>query len=408
MLGRLSARVRDANIFRVYAVTLGLGIAYGIAISVIALHLDRRGFGKAAIGELAAWFAAGIVACSIPAGHFVRRFSAKRTLVCALLGYAFTVSLLPFVDSYRSLAILRFFDGAASVCVWVASETILLARAEREQKAFVTSLYAVTVALGYISGPLIARLCSGYFPLTLAFFVSGVLASSAAAYAALALEPDARSAGTDVDESGGEPAERLSALALVLRIKNSCFATFAYGYFQASVVLFLPLFLKEEKGIAPEQTIVIPAFFAGGMLLFSNLAGRVGDRVGHLGVMRLLACVGTAMILGFVFLDTYALMCAAVFVAGASLASISPLSLALQGVVTSEFSRATAIYNAFYAAGMLLGPPVSSRLFEAGGGALMLYHLAAIWAAFVVFSLVFYRDDPAVRRNAQSLSSVPS
>src|SRR6187455_2143192 len=100
MQGRLSARIRDANIFRVYGVTLGLVIAYGMAISVISLHLDARGFGKAAIGELAAWFAAGIVACSLPAGYFVRRFSAKRTLVCALLGYAVTVSLLPFVESY--------------------------------------------------------------------------------------------------------------------------------------------------------------------------------------------------------------------------------------------------------------------------------------------------------------------
>ncbi len=407
MFDRLRARVRDANIFRVYAVTLGLGIAYGMAISVISLHLDARGFGKAAIGELAAWFAAGIVACSLPAGYLVRRFSAKRTLVSALLGYAVTVSLLPFVDGYHALAVLRFFDGAASVCVWVASETILLARADREQKAFVTSLYAVTVAIGYITGPLISHGVSGRFPLHVSFFVSGVLALSAATYAALGLERDGASQAAAAHESAA-PRERASALALVFKIKNSCFATFAYGYFQASVVLFLPLFLKEEKGILAEQTILIPMFFAAGMLLFSNVAGRIGDRLGHLSVMRILACVGTAMILGFVFLDTYALMCTAVFVAGASLASISPLSLALQGVITSEFSRATAIYNAFYAAGMLLGPPISSRLFEAGGGAAMLYHLAAVWAVFVVFTMVFYRDDPAVRRSAQSLSSVPS
>jgi MFS family permease len=99
-----------------------------------------------------------------------------------------------------------------------------------------------------------------------------------------------------------------------------------------------------------------------------------------------------------VYLPSYEWMCGAVFVAGASLASISPVSLALQGVITSEYSRATAIYNAFYAAGMLLGPPISSRIFQAEGGAAMLFHLAALWAAFVVFSFVFYRDDPAVQR----------
>jgi MFS family permease len=111
-----------------------------------------------------------------------------------------------------------------------------------------------------------------------------------------------------------------------------------------------------------------------------------------------LAVVGLSMIASFVFIDSYALMCGAVFVAGASLASISPVSLALQGVITAEYSRATAIYNAFYAAGMLLGPSISSRVFQAYGGAAMLFHLAALWLVFVVFSIVFYRDDPAVRR----------
>jgi MFS family permease len=85
-----------------------------------------------------------------------------------------------------------------------------------------------------------------------------------------------------------------------------------------------------------------------------------------------------------------------VFVAGATLASISPISLALQGVVTraEDYSRATAIYNAFYAMGMLLGPPISSQLFEHFGGAPMLYHLAALWFGFVAFGTIFRRDDP--------------
>jgi predicted MFS family arabinose efflux permease len=259
------------------------------------------------------------------------------------------------------------------------------------------SLYTVTLALGYILGPVLARLIVVAFPLTAAFGVAALLALCAASYVVLRLDAD----------SGGGPAHeaardssRESSAAILWKIKNSCFATFAYGYFQATVVLFLPLYLMESKGILREQTILIPAFFAGGMLLFSNLSGRIGDRVGHLLVMRGLAAVGTSMILGFVFLDSYALMCAAVFVAGASLATISPISLALQGAqcTPSEYSRATAIYHVFYAAGILLGPPVASRLFARSGGELMLYHLAALWVAFITFSVLFARDDPRARR----------
>jgi len=54
------------------------------------------------------------------------------------------------------------------------------------------------------------------------------------------------------------------------------------------------------------------------------------------------------------------------------------------------------------AVGILLGPLVSSLIFEAKGGAAMLFHLAALWIGFVLFSIVFYRDDPAVLRRREA------
>jgi MFS family permease len=164
----------------------------------------------------------------------------------------------------------------------------------------------------------------------------------------------------------------------------------------------------KSKGITKEQTILIPAFFAAGMLLFSNYAGRLGDRRGHLAVMRVLGSIGLSMILAFVFLDSYFWMCAVVFVAGASLASISPVSLALQGVISPEHGRATSLYNSFYAVGILLGPLVSSQIFEARGGAAMLFHLAALWVGFVLFSIVFYKDDPALQRPRHASKGDPT
>jgi MFS family permease len=233
--------------------------------------------------------------------------------------------------------------------------------------------------------------------------VAGVIALLAAGYVLWRLDPDKRVAAPETEPSPLSGERAAPGPSLLARIKTSCFGTFAYGYFQASVVLFLPLYLMEQKSVTQPQTIVIPAYFAGGMLLFSNFAGRLGDRYGHLRLMRLLGVVGMTMVLGFVWLDWYPLMCAAVFVAGATLASISPLSLALQGVVAQphEYSRATSIYNAFYAAGMLLGPPVSSALFAARGGGAMLLHLAALWAAFVVFAWFYRGDDPAIRLAAR-------
>lgn len=400
----LRERIADPNIFRIYLTSFALGLAYGIAISLVAIFLDERGFGKQTIGNLAAWFALGIVSFSLPVGGLIRKISAKHTLALSLLGYALSVAAFPFLRAEHEFAIVRFIDGACSVGVWVSCETILLARAPKGQHAFVTSLYAITMAFGYVGGPFVARALSRVAPLSVAFLTAAAVAFSASAYVALRLEKEQRADLGSEGPHAPEAAPSAGPWRVLWKIKTCCVATFVFGYFQASVVLFLPLFLIESKGISREQTIIIPAFFAAGMLLFSNYAGRFGDRVGHLLTMRGLAVVGTTMIAGFVLLDSFPFMCAAVFVAGASLASISPVSLALQGVVTEpvNLSRATAWYNAFYAAGMLLGPPISSHVFVAHGGATMLYQLAALWVGFIAFSLIYSHDDPASLRRERS------
>ncbi len=394
----------DRNVWRVYLAVLLLGVAYGLAVAVIALHLDARGFDERAIGGLAVWFASGIVLLAIPSGKLVARFGGKQVLTFALVGYAASVVVFPMLHSYMAIGAARFLDGACSVCAWVSCETILLRRSNATNKAQVMSLYAMSIAIGYVLGPILANGIAHVFPLTVAFTVSGVIALVAAAYVALRLEPEARDApelaiAIAPDGELRVAIQKTRARDLLVRIKTSCFATFAYGYFEASVVLFLPLYLAHEKGIAREQTIAIPAFFAAGMLLFSNVAGRLGDRFGHLLVMRVLACIGGSMVLGFVVLSSFPAMAVAVFVAGATLASISPVSLALQGVVTErrDYDRANAIYNAFYAAGILVGPLVSSIVFARFGGAAMLIHLALLWAAFIVFAFACSGDDPASR-----------
>ncbi|HEX2870314.1 MAG TPA: MFS transporter [Polyangiaceae bacterium] len=395
-------KIDDPNLVRIYLATLGLGTAYGMAISVIAVFLTARGYHKTDIGSLASWFAGGIMAMALGSSTLVGKFGAKRVLVAGLFTYATTVALFPFAPSYAAIAALRFFDGAASVLVWVSSETILVARARREVKAFVTSIYGMSIAVGYGAGSFSAFLAGKVMDNQHLFLLAGVLSVLTGLYVLARLDKNAHVPRAEPDQAEGETThgQRAPLGALVSRIKTSCFATFCYGYFQSSVVLFLPLFMQQEKGIAEDYTKLITAFFAVGMLLAINLAGQVGDRYGHLLVMRLLAGVGLTMIGGFPLLDSFAGMALAVAIAGATLASISPLSLALQGVVTREYHRATGVYNAFYAAGMLLGPRISGEIFHRSGGGPMLYHLAALWVAFVVFAQVFRRDDPRVAREA--------
>lgn len=389
----MSRRIRDPNIWVIDAAILLLGVAYGTSIAVLAIHLAAHGIPKLAMGGLSAAFALGIAGFSIPAGWLVRRVGARKTMLASLVGYAVAVAVFPFVTTVTGLSVVRFFDGAFSAGIWVAAETALLARADRDDKAFVMSLYAIALAVGYVVGPLLSRAIVPGLGTEAAFLAAAALTLAAALVVLLKLE-EGPSRGEASELAPGAP--ETSTRTILWRTKTSCLATFSYGYFQASVVLFLPLYLIESKGVTEAQTILVTAFFAMGMLASATWMGRLGDRFGHLAVMRALGAIGGTMVASFVLLSSFAAMCVAVFIAGATLASISPVSLALQGVVNppADLGRANGLYNAAYAAGMLVGPPLSSLFFTRSSGATMLFHLAGLWAAFVAFTVVFAGDDP--------------
>lgn len=383
-----------------YRGTFLFGTACGISIALTPLLLDERGFSKEDIGTLSLFFAFGLVLFSVPVGSILRRFGSKVTLTISLIGYAAAVAAFSLVDSYGGIAIVRFFDGMFSIGVWVSSETILLARADNKHKGHFTSLYAIWLASGYVVGPVVAtglaRLLTSHQMLLLASLTA--LGASLYISRTLTAPRDSADSARTAQIAAGEA--KMSPGVILGRIKTSCFAALCYGYFQASVVLFLPLYLIESKGIARENTIVIPGLFCFGMLLCSNAAGKMGDRFGHLKVVTILSALGTLSVVSFVHVDHYALMCALVAIAGATFASMSPVALALVGVVipAPELSRANSIYNTFYAGGMLVGPLASSLIFARWGGPLMLYHLATLWTLLVAFCVVFQHDDPASRK----------
>lgn len=388
-----------ARLASLYRGTFLFGTACGLSLALTPLWLARAGFAKQEMGSLALFFAGGLVLCSLPLGGILRRFGSKRALTVALGGYALCVAAFPFMASYGSIAAIRFLDGAFSICIWVSSETVVLRKSDARHKAHLTSLYAIWLASGYVAGPLLARVLSPFLRYDQLFLLASAIALSAMVYLQRKLDAEGDSAVVAQVSAEGEPTAP-STRELLSKIKTSCFAIFAYGYFQSAVVLFLPLYLMEEKGIPKDNTLVLPGLFCLGMLLVSNLVGRVADKVGHLGVMTALSMAGMACVIGFVLVDSYALMCGLVFLAGATLAAMSPVALALVGVVTErrDLGRANGLYNTFYASGILLGPPISSWFFAVHGGGAMLLQLAALWAVFIGFSLIFAKDDPALRR----------
>lgn len=403
MLEELRTRIPDRNIWVVYATILVLSIAYGLAIALTPIVLTARGLEDHEIGLLASSFGLGLVACAVPAGRLIRRFSARWMLVVCILGYAAMIGIFPFLPEYWEMALCRFLDGAFSVGAWVSCETLLLLRALPEHKAFVTSRYAVATLIGYVVGPILAWLLATQLSPAHTFVLAAIIAALSAGIAGSRLDPDPPAARgeTEADEGPVRPTGELA-----WRIKMSAVATFMTGFFQSAAVLFLARYLEVEKHIDQDDTRLVVAFAAGGSLLLLGHAGRLADRVGQLLVMRGLAFVGVLAMLGVVVVDGFGPLAALIFVGGGALLSVPPIALALQGVIArpTEYTRTNGIFNVFFSSGLLLGPFVTGYLRDAGGDGII-YLFAGLWTVFVVLSLVFRSDDPRVRPEAAPIET---
>lgn len=398
MLAELRRRIPDRNIWVVYGTILVLSIAYGLAIALTPIVLSHRDLLESEIGWLASSFGLGLITAAIPAGRLIRKLSARMMLVVCILGYAAMIGIFPFLHEYWQMALCRFLDGAFSVGAWVSCETLLLLRSSEENKAFVTSRYALATMTGYVVGPILAFALKDALTAENTFVVAAVIAALSAGIAGARLDADPPEARGEVEgQPSGAPIR--TTRELVWRIKLSALATFMTGFFQSGAVLFLATYLTREKGVPEDDTRLVVAFAAGGALLITGTAGRTSDRVGHLLVMRALAIAGVVAMALMVPSTSFVVICALLLVGGGSLLSIPPIALALQGVVARprEYTRSNSIFNVFFSAGLLLGPLVTGYLRDAGGHGI-LYLFAGLWSVFVVLSWAFRTDDPRAMR----------
>jgi len=404
---------KDRNIRVAYLLCLTLGVAYGMVLAIVSLYLSsERGYDEPTIAGMAAFFSVGIAACAVPMGILVRKLSPRIVLAISLLGYGLAVAVFPFMPGFAGLAGARAFDGAFSVGVWITLETVLLMRTTSLNRGIVTSLYSIVLAVGYVLGSVITYVMTKFVADWIVFVAAGSLAALGALAGLILLDRNIQPVeGSEhavehvPGTTGAHPAVAgsstgLSMASLYWRIKTACMPTFMYGYFQASLVLFLPLFLIEERGIAADETKLMVAFFSIGMVVCVGFVGHLGDRVGHLKIMRLLVTIGALITASVVFLPSYPLIAAAVFVAGGALAPLWPLGLALQSLIVDprDYNRSNALLNASYAVGTLAGPIISGLLKRAYGGELMFLHLAALWLLVLGATIAFRRDDPSLRK----------
>ena len=358
------------------------GIALGSSGGVLALALQELGYAAAGIGSIGTWLAAGGLLAAIPWTLASRSASSRRLLLTTLCGYGVTIALLPLFPSYLALVAGRLIEGAWTVGVWIASETILLARAPKRYAARLSSLYGSALALGYVFGPSLGFSLWFFWGVKAPFLGASLFGLGAAAIIAIGLPREQNGSEEDATSSAPIPPSVPTALtALVKQLFMPELAMFASGYLKAGLLLFLPLYLVQERAFAMAAVPVVLTWYAAGILVLGNAMAFCGDRFGHRRLLCLLALAGALALAICLMARTLAAVCAGGFLLGGTAASVFPICLAILRAETQQvdFPRATALSNAFYAAGTLAGPPLTGWLYIHFGGSGLLGHLAGLW-----------------------------
>jgi MFS family permease len=380
-----------------FVVSMGL-MAF---VPMLPLYIEER-FGIEDPDEVRRWsgliygaapFAAAV--CGPFWGALGDRIGRKPMALRAVFGIAAVAALMPLADSPGWLFALRVLQGL--LAGYVAPAMVLATidvPAERQGRAI--GQLQVGMAVGLLLGPALGAEVTAWFGRVAVFWVtSGLAVVAGLLLLAIAREDRAALRAAHAARGLGHFAAavlllRSRAVALVL----ACVFVMRLG--SMMVEAFVALWVDElgplaavaattagDRVHAVDRTVALMfSIHAVGQLLFTAAWGRLGDRIGPLRCLAVIALgLGLAQVLAGIWRDIdgflVARVLAAVFAAGAMTLSYAALG---KRVAPADRSLAFACVQSGMQFGMCFGPLLGSALADWSGGIGELF----VWSGLIL------------------------
>jgi MFS family permease len=271
-------------LFLVCAVVLVDTMFYAGLSPLLPRLSEQFGLGKTGAGVLTGAYALGACCGGIPAGIFTARVGVKPAVLVGLAALAGTSIAFGAAESVAALDVTRFLQGVGSSFTWIGGLTWLVERTPRERRGEIIGIAMSGAVVGALLGPALGGLASvaGRGPT-----FSGI-ACLAGALGVVALTLP-----------GAEPAGRhpIGAAFRALRrppVPAGLWFSVLPGILYGILSVLGPLRLQE---------VGYGALAIGGIFVLSGaleatltpIMGRVSDRRGRLGPLRLALSLGTGL-----------------------------------------------------------------------------------------------------------------
>lgn len=363
------------DLFAVIPAISIVGVGLALMIPLLSIVLDRYGASGFTIGLHTAVQALAAIATAFLIPTLLTRLGPRRLLIAAILLLTFTVFSFTWLTTNAAWLMLRFLLGACLTCLFIVSEYWIASVAEADRRGLIMGVYATFLSLGFAVGPAILSLLGseGNLPFYVgaALFMAGLL-------------PVVLSSGS-VDVHEQEESNK-GILRIFWRAPAAVSAAFFFGAIESSGFSFLPLW-GEQIGLKPSMAALLLTFGGLGNVACQIPLGLLADRMRRPVLMLICAAAGA---IGTLFGPALAgqsswlffgLFCWGGVVGGIYTVGLAYLSETFAG---PDLAAANSAFILNYAAGMLMGPPLTGLLFQFVGANGFIYAISAMAGAYAL------------------------
>ena len=361
----------------VAAVVLVDTMFFAAVAPLLPHYSDELDLSKTGAGVLTAAYPAGTFVGALPAGWLAIRWGVKPTLLTGLAMLGVTSLVFGFANHIVLLDAARFVQGIGGACMWAAGMAWLVCAAPTDRRGELIGAALSAAIVGVLLGPVLGGAATVLSP-------EAVFSSVALVAAVLA--------GWAWSMPGVEPEESPGVRALLRAMRRPAvmagFWLFTLPALFAGVVEVLVPLRFDDLGVAGATIGAVFLVSAAVEAVISPLAGRVSDRVGRLGPIRvgLVAAAGVAILLPLP--SSAWLLAGTVVLAFSALATFWAPAMALLSDAAEDagldLALAFSISNLAWAAGHVLGAGVGGAVAEATSDAVPYSALAVACAATFV------------------------
>ncbi|WP_208645405.1 MFS transporter [Paraburkholderia aromaticivorans] len=356
---------------------------FGIGFMVLPVWLAHRGLDAPRAGLFSAAQWTGMLAGLLIAPWLVARIGAKRTVSLGLLATLVAFAALSALSWPLSL-VPGLLTGLGIGLRWIANETWLYSLVPAESSGRVVGVHEALIATAGVIGPALAVWCDVDGRIT---FAAGAAFTFAAAVPLWLTAADEKRPALAV----AQPAQRKSLerrLPIGPLVSLGMVVVAAGGIGDGALYGLFPLF-ADAHGLNATQTATLLTLFGVGGMALQFPVGWLADRSGLAATVIVCAALSTLAICGF------ALAAPASWLAAASALLLggmnsSFITLGMYAAACSDkaaLTRNMRLVSLTFTASSIMGPLVAGFAMKARGSDMLMWQLALMSGALVIYSL---------------------